>query len=78
MTRYLGSTTLAALMLVPAYVLAATPMDADGDGVVSMQEFQTAMPEASPALFDDLDANGDGMLDEAEVSDAQEAGILPG
>lgn len=77
MTKNLKATILTALLLIPGFAFAAMSMDADGDGAVSMQEFQAAMPDASPALFDDLDTNADGLLDETEVTEAQEAGILP-
>ncbi|WP_135502349.1 EF-hand domain-containing protein [Roseovarius aestuariivivens] len=77
MTKDLKATALTVLLFVPGLALAATPMDTDGDGLVSMKEFQSAMPDASPAVFDELDSNGDGLLSEEEVTAGQEAGILP-
>ena len=77
MTKDLKATTLTLLLLAPGLALAAAPMDTDGDGLVSMEEFQAAMPDASPDVFDELDSNGDGLLSEEEVTAGQEAGILP-
>ncbi|MEM8776094.1 MAG: EF-hand domain-containing protein [Pseudomonadota bacterium] len=62
---------------VPAFAVAATELDSNGDGLVSPAEFQEAMPEAPEGTFEQLDVNGDGALNEAEVAAAREAGIIP-
>ena len=76
MIKPLTSLTLAATLALPTALFAAT-MDSDGDGAVSMSEFQTAMPDADTAIFTDADANADGVLTEDELAAAQEAGTLP-
>ena len=74
MTKELKITLFAIAMSVPAIALA---MDADGDGMVSPEEFQAVMPDAPEGTFETLDADGDGLLSEAEVAAGQEAGIIP-
>lgn len=77
MTKDFKAIALSILFFVPGLALAATAMDTNGDGMVSMEEFQSAMPEADMALFDELDADGDGLLSEDEVAAGQDAGLLP-
>lgn len=55
----------------------AETLDTDGDGLVSYTEALVAMPEMTEAEFQALDANGDGVLDAAEIAAAQEAGLIP-
>lgn len=74
MTKELIAATFAAALLLPA---AAHAMDADGDGMVSMEEFQAAMPDAADGTFEAIDTDGDGALSEAEVAAAQESGLIP-
>ncbi|MGV6803422.1 MAG: hypothetical protein ACWA49_04385 [Ruegeria sp.] len=69
---------LAAVVVgVPGFVLAQSAADANGDGVLTIEEVQAVMPEIDAEGFAQLDANGDGALDQAEVAAAQDAGLLP-
>lgn len=71
--------TLALLSIVastPAFAI-STEIDVDADGMYSFPELQTAMPEMTEDQFIVMDVNGDGLLDETEVSAATEAGLLP-
>ncbi len=52
-------------------------LDENGDGFVTMAEFQASAPDVSVDAFMQADANSDGALDEEELSDAQEDGTLP-
>jgi hypothetical protein len=52
-------------------------MDANGDGAVTMSEFQDAYPDAEAGTFSALDTDADGALSEAEIAAAVDAGILP-
>lgn len=72
--RTLPAMILAALA-VPA--LAATELDTDGDGLVTLDEAQAAYPEITPESFTEMDSNADGALDEEEVAAAQDAGKMP-
>ncbi len=69
----LASVTIAA----PAIAFADTSVDANGDGVLTIEEVQAVIPELDADGFSVLDVNGDGALDEAEIAAAQEAGVLP-
>ncbi len=57
--------------------LAATAADANGDGLLTLDEVQAVMPEVTAAAFSAMDLNADGALDAAEVEAAQEAGLMP-
>ncbi len=50
---------------------------ANGDGLVTMEELQTAYPEVTAEQFSEFDANGDGAVDDAEMSAAEGSGLLP-
>lgn len=69
-------TALTALGLAQG-AFASTDMDADGDGVVTLEEAQAAHPDLTEAQFAAMDANGDGGLDADELSAARDAGQLP-
>ncbi|MEM9636229.1 hypothetical protein [uncultured Roseobacter sp.] len=51
--------------------------DANGDGVLTIDEVQAAYPDITAESFSTMDLNADGALDEAEVQSAQEAGLMP-
>ena len=61
--------TMAAAEIDPA-------VDLDGDGNYSFPELQAVVAEMTDEAFITIDANGDGLLDEAEVAAATEAGLL--
>ncbi len=62
---------------VPALAHAQSSADANGDGVLTIEEVQAVLPDLDADTFSAMDANGDGALDQAEVAVAQEAGLLP-
>lgn len=67
--------TFALAIVLPGVALAE--MDANGDGAVTMSEFQEAYPDAEAGTFSALDTDADGALSEEEISAAVEAGVLP-
>ncbi|MFY2825042.1 hypothetical protein [Ruegeria sp. MALMAid1280] len=73
--------TLAAISAIalglPTLAVAQSSADANGDGVLTIEEVQAVLPEVDADGFSAMDANGDGALDEAEIAVAQEAGLLP-
>ncbi len=79
MTKGLSITTAAFAVSLPLTALAVTleDMDTNGDGVVTMDEFMTAMPEVDPDLFSAIDVNSDGVLDAEEIDAAKASGLLP-
>ena len=76
MTKELKIAGLAMIFTMPLAAFAAS-MDADGDGAVTLSEFQAAMPDAEAGTFSIVDTNADGVLTEEEIASAQEAGTLP-
>lgn len=55
---------------------AAEVEDTDGDGVYSMEELMVAYPSLTEELFGTIDGNGDGAVDEDELTAAVDAGVL--
>jgi hypothetical protein len=53
-----------------------TVTDTDADGSYSLEELQIVYPELTQEVFDVIDANGDGGIDEDELAAAQAAGVL--
>jgi len=66
-------------LCVPAFAMgqSATQVDANEDGVLTLAEVQAVFPDMSEDQFAAADLNGDGMLEDAEVKAAQEAGLMP-
>ncbi len=60
-----------------AYAASFGDVDADGDGVITQEEFAAAYPEAGEEAMTTADANGDGQLSEEEHTAAVEDGLLP-
>ena len=74
-------TKLATLALmavtVPALAMAQSSADANGDGVLTLDEVQAVYPDVTAEQFSAMDLNADGALDDSEVQAAQEAGLMP-
>ena len=78
MMTFLKHTSLVAVLVVPTALMAGEKaLDADGDGAVTMSEFNEAMPEAGVSVFAEIDADANGVLDATEVATAIDAGVLP-
>ena len=79
MTRTFFAPLLASALVLPFAAQAAdeTAMDANGDGAVTMTEFNEAHPEAGAAIFAQIDVNADGLLSVEEVTAARADGVLP-
>lgn len=69
--------TLALLTFGASAALAQDDLDTDGDGMVSLDEVQAVFPDVTAEAFAGADGNGDGLLDEVELSMAYGMGILP-
>lgn len=79
MTKEFGAATFALALSLPVMAFAGefSAMDADGDGYVTMSEFQQVIPDATAETFTTADANSDGALSAEEVAAAVDAGVLP-
>ena len=80
MLKTYSSVVLSAIFLsVPALAMGQglQDVDANGDGVLTIDEVQASFPEVTSDGFSAMDVNADGALDEAEVAAAQEAGVMP-
>lgn len=77
MNRITRTTAIAALF-TPALALsvAAAEIDANGDGLLTIEEVQAVQPDVTAEAFSTMDINGDGALDADEVKAGQDAGLL--
>lgn len=75
MTKAIITTIIA--IAVPVGAWAATEADANGDGLLTIDEVQAVMPEITAEAFSTMDLNADGALDADEVQAAQDAGLMP-
>ena len=64
---------------LPAFAMGqnATQADSNEDGVLSLAEVQAVYPQVIEDMFITADLNGDGALEDAEITAAQEAGLMP-
>ncbi|WP_235851689.1 EF-hand domain-containing protein [Litorivita pollutaquae] len=78
-TTRLTALALAAMgaMTLPAMAQEAAEIDANGDGVMTLDEVQAVYGDVTAESFSAADENKDGALDDDEMVAAQEAGILP-
>jgi hypothetical protein len=68
---------VAAALSLGAAIQAAAETDANGDGLLTIDEVQAVYPEVTADDFSAMDLNADGALDSSEVQAAQEAGLMP-
>ena len=47
--------------------VAQSKLDSDGDGAISLEEWQAARPQASAERFHAMDTNGDGLIGKDEL-----------
>ena len=65
--------TVAGMAMAQGY----TELDTDTDGLLNLAEIQVVLPELTEDTFAALDSSGDGLLDGAEITAGQDAGLLP-
>lgn len=75
MTKFIAS--LLGLGFAATAAIAATEIDANGDGLMTIDEVQAVFPDVSAEAFAEADTNDDGALDDAEMVAGQEQGLLP-
>jgi hypothetical protein len=71
------STAVTLVFLLPAAALAQDMLDANADGMVSLDEVQAIHPEVDGDAFMQADSDGDALLDEEELDAARDAGLVP-
>ena len=78
MLKQLTSIAALAALITPALAMgaSATEVDANGDGMLTIEEVQAVYPETTAETFSAMDANADGALDDEEVKAAEEAGLM--
>lgn len=76
--RFLIASLAASFALTSiAHAAEFTAADADGDGVLSVEEFVAVYPELPEGTFSLVDIDETGTVTEGEMSDAVSAGVLP-
>lgn len=55
----------------------AIEVDANGDGLLTVDEVQAVYPEITAEIFAEVDTNNDGVLDDSEMVSGQEKGLVP-
>lgn len=68
--------TLAAVLTASSAMAQMPDVDTDEDGMASYDEVIAVYPDVTEDQFAEMDTNGDGSLDEAEMTAAIEAGTL--
>ena len=68
--------TLAAVVAASAALAQMADVDQDGDGMATYDEIVAVYPDVTEDQFAEIDTNGDGTLDDAEMTAAIEAGLL--
>lgn len=67
---------VATLAAAPALAQEISDLDADGDGLVTYEEMVAVAPTATQESYAAIDTNTDGLVDEAELAAAVEAGLI--
>ena len=68
---------ITAITLALPSLAQASEMDANADGLLTIEEVQAVYPDMTPEGFSSLDIDNDGLLNKDEVMIAVEAGALP-
>ena len=69
---------VAILCAATAFAMSVAPeADTDADGAYSLEEMQMLVPDLSEETFTVIDTDANGVLDDAELAAAAEAGVLP-
>ncbi|WP_298562501.1 hypothetical protein [uncultured Aliiroseovarius sp.] len=71
------ATLTSAIALTAATAAFAEGLDANEDGMVTIEETVAMYPDVTTEAFSEADTNDDGVLDAEELAAAQEAGLIP-
>ena len=75
MKKFLLTSLFAVGLAAPSF--AQNAADANGDGLLTLDEVQAVFPDITPESFSAMDVNADGALDGDEIVAAQDAGMMP-
>ena len=75
MTKFIA--ILLGLGFLANSAIAASEIDTNGDGMMTIDEVQAVFPDVSAEVFAEVDTNDDGALDDAEMVAGQEQGLIP-
>ncbi|MGR3323330.1 MAG: hypothetical protein ACU0DK_15515 [Pseudooceanicola sp.] len=67
---------MVALFAAPAFALAVSEIDTDGDSLVSYTEMTVKYPDLTEEAFGEIDTSGDSYVDETELAAALDAGLI--
>lgn len=76
MRRTAVGAMMVALFAAPAFALAVSDLDSDGDNLISFTEMTVKYPDLSEDIFGEIDTSGDFFVDEAEFAAALESGVI--
>ncbi|RKF16993.1 EF-hand domain-containing protein [Roseovarius spongiae] len=77
MTKFIALAIGLGALAQAAVAQSATEIDANGDGLMTLEEVQAVFPDVTADAFSQADANGDGALDDSEMAAGQEQGLIP-
>ncbi len=74
----LAAVAAVAAAITPALAMgdSAVEIDANGDGVLSMEEVQAVWSDVTAEEFAAMDTDADGVLNDSEIKAAEEAGMM--
>lgn len=75
MTKFIA--ILLGLGFLANSAIAATEIDSNGDGLMTIDEVQAVYPDVTTDAFAEADTNDDGALDDDEMVAGQEQGLIP-
>lgn len=76
MSRIAVCAAIAALFAAPVFA-AVADLDTDGDNLASFAEMTVLYPDLTEETYGVIDANGDSFVDDAEMTAAIEADLIP-
>lgn len=78
MIKHLTGLAAVAALITPALAMStsAQEIDANGDGLLTIEEVQAVNPDVTAESFSAMDMNADGALDADEVKAAEDAGMM--